>query len=110
MEDDYYLSGNSDDDVGSYPSDKEEESLDGLENNDCDDAQWISSKAPSCKVLAFEFRFMCESNGCPTFLQIKSFDFLIENSSDRMIYQLLIDCLLFLKIYSALMLFHFFEG
>lgn len=52
MEDDYYMSGNSDDEQESYSSDREGESLDGLENEDSD-AHWVSSKASSCKVSIF---------------------------------------------------------
>ncbi|KAH6811867.1 RING/U-box superfamily protein [Perilla frutescens var. frutescens] len=53
MEDDYYMSGNSEDEEDSYSSGREEESLDGLESKDSD-AQLVSSKTPSCKVITRE--------------------------------------------------------
>lgn len=58
MEDDYYMSGNSEDEEDSYSYDREEESLDGLENKDSD-AQLVSSKSPSCKVWTLKCRFLC---------------------------------------------------
>lgn len=51
------MSGNSEDDEESYSSEREGESLDGLENEDSD-AQWVSSKSPSCKVFTSECRFL----------------------------------------------------
>lgn len=48
MDDDYF--GNSEDEEHYYSSDREVESLDGLENKDSD-SQCVASKAPSCKVL-----------------------------------------------------------
>ncbi|KAK4401581.1 putative E3 ubiquitin-protein ligase ARI1 [Sesamum angolense] len=53
MEDDYYLSGGSEEEDDYYPSDREAESLDGLENEESD-AQWATSKAPSSKVITKE--------------------------------------------------------
>ncbi|KAI3448059.1 hypothetical protein Pfo_004724 [Paulownia fortunei] len=53
MDDDYYMSGHSEDEEDYYSSDGEAESLDGLENEDSD-AQWVPSKAPSSKVITKE--------------------------------------------------------
>lgn len=52
------MSGNSEDEEDSDSCDREEESLDGLENNDFN-AQLVSSKSPSCKVWTLNCRFLC---------------------------------------------------
>ncbi|KAL6531827.1 hypothetical protein OROMI_028190 [Orobanche minor] len=48
---DYNSSDEDEDDY--YPSDEEAESIDGIES-DNSDALWVSSKAPSCKVITKE--------------------------------------------------------
>ncbi|KAK6136797.1 hypothetical protein DH2020_029467 [Rehmannia glutinosa] len=53
MEDDYYMSGGSEEEDDCLSSDRESESLDGLENEESD-AQWGPSRAPSSKVITKE--------------------------------------------------------
>ncbi|XP_057788269.1 probable E3 ubiquitin-protein ligase ARI2 isoform X1 [Salvia miltiorrhiza] len=50
MEEDYYMSDGSEEEDETYSSDQDAEPLDGLENDDSD-AQWLSHKAPSSKVI-----------------------------------------------------------
>ncbi|KZV52653.1 hypothetical protein F511_07046 [Dorcoceras hygrometricum] len=53
MEEDYYMSGDSEEEEDYYSPDRDEESLDGLENDDTG-AQWNPSKAFSSKVITKE--------------------------------------------------------
>lgn len=67
MEDDYYMSAHSEDEKDYYSSDREEESLDGLENKDSD-VQWVSSKSPSSKVYTLQCSFTYViKNACQIF-------------------------------------------
>ncbi|XP_051147153.1 probable E3 ubiquitin-protein ligase ARI2 isoform X4 [Andrographis paniculata] len=53
MEDDYYMSGGSEEEDDCYSSDREGESLDNLENEESD-IQWAQAKPPSSKVITRE--------------------------------------------------------